>query len=677
MSAHCMTSNLLPDYRPDIDGLRAVAVLSVVAFHAFPEWIHGGFVGVDVFFVISGFLISTIILRSLDAGDFSFADFYARRIKRIFPALVLVLGSCLALGWALLLKDELRQLGGHTAAGAAFLSNFVLMHESGYFDTAVELKPLLHLWSLAIEEQFYLIWPLALFLAYRYRRNPLTVILVILAVSFALNAGRAGGRHAVQTFYHPLTRFWELLTGATLAWIALHRHEAFDAALRRLLPQTDRQSALQDLKSVLGLGLIAAGVFLIDRNRAFPGGWALLPTLGAFLVISAGANATLNRRLLAHPALVFVGLISYPLYLWHWPLLSFARIVIGETPSTGVRVALVALSILLAFLTYRFVERPVRAPRPHLARGPADSGTKGIVLVLVTALAALGVAGLMAQGGKFPGRLTTLDVISDTKDDWDYPRAGPRDRHPQLGFHLRPLPGHSESRLLFIGDSNIEQFYPRVRKLHEESGRADTVVFITAGGCSPIPEIEQIDGTCKGEMSGAFVYAAEPQVQKIVIGSTWDFFDQQKYGYAGANPIPPQLAERIYGDFAARLRSLVVAGKEVYLVLPVPKGPPMDPQQMVDLRTRLSGTPRLIEPLQVADFLARHETTIRLLQRAAAESGAKLLDPLPDICDAETCPNLAPDGRPVSKDAGHLRPFYVTEKVRMFDVLFSPAELRR
>lgn len=673
MYAPRMTSNLLPDYRPDIDGLRAVAVLSVVAFHAFPEWVHGGFVGVDVFFVISGFLISTIILRSLDAGDFSFADFYARRIKRIFPALALVLAASLALGWSLLLKDELRQLGGDTAAGAAFLSNFVLMRESGYFDTAVELKPLLHLWSLAIEEQFYLIWPLALFLAYRYRRNPLTVILVVLAVSFALNAGRAGGRHAVQTFYHPLTRFWELLAGGALAWIALHRHETFDAALRRLLPETDRQSALQDTKSFLGIGLVAAGVFLLDRSRAFPGWWALLPVLGAFLLISAGPNAAVNRRLLAHPVFVFVGLISYPLYLWHWPLLSFARIVIGETPSVGMRIALVALSILLAYLTYRFVEKPVRAPRPHLAREAVAAGPKGIVIVLTAALATLGGAGLMTQGGKLHGRLTTLDAISDAKDDWDYPRAGPQDRHPHLSFHLRPLYGRSEDRLLFIGDSNIEQFYPRVRKLHEDSGRADTVVFITAGGCSPIPEIEQTDGGCKGEMKGAFVYAAEPQVRKIIIGSTWDHFDQKKYGYAGTSPIPQRLADDIYRDFAARLKGLVAAGKDVYLVLPVPKGSQMDPQRMVDLQARFTGMPRRIEPLQVSDFLAQQQGTIRLLQRVAAESGAKLLDPLPDVCDTDVCPNLAPDGRPVSKDAGHLRPFYVTERIRMFDSVFSPS----
>lgn len=156
-----MTAHLShPKYRPDIDGLRAIAILSVVVFHAFPSWIKGGFIGVDVFFVISGFLISTIIFENLDKGTFSLTEFYARRIKRIFPALILVLVACFAFGWFALLADEYQQLGKHIAGGAAFISNFVLWDESGYFDNAADTKPLLHLWSLGVEEQFYIIWPL-------------------------------------------------------------------------------------------------------------------------------------------------------------------------------------------------------------------------------------------------------------------------------------------------------------------------------------------------------------------------------------------------------------------------------------------------------------------------------------------------------------------------------------
>lgn len=666
-----MRSNLLPDYRPDIDGLRAVAVLSVVAFHAFPEWVHGGFVGVDVFFVISGFLISTIILRSLDAGSFSFADFYARRIKRIFPALALVLATFLVLGWAFLLKDEFRQLGGHTAAGAAFLSNFLLMREAGYFDTAAEMKPLLHLWSLGIEEQFYLVWPLLLFLTYRFRRNPVAVILTILAISFALNVGRAGGRHAVQTFYHPLTRFWELLLGSALAWISLHAREALDAALRRLLPATDRQSALHDAKSFLGLAFITTAVLFLDHDRTFPGWWALLPTLGACLLISAGPNATVNRHLLSHPGVVFVGLISYPLYLWHWPLLAFARIIEAGTPSIALRLALVALGILLAYLTYRLVERPVRASRPPVAGYDGAGSSPAIIAALVAAVLLAGIAGWMTYKGQISGRLRTLDIISDARDDWDYPRVSAKDRHPQYSFYLRTLPGHRDDTLLFLGDSNIEQFYPRVRQLHDETGRADTVIFVTAGGCSPIPEIEQTDGGCKGQMRDAFIYAAEPRIRKIVIGATWNYFGQEKYAWAGVSPVPPGKSGEIYGAFASRLKELVAAGKEVYLVLPVPKGPPMDPRAMVDPASRLSGAPHPVPPLRVADFRAEYAATTAALYRVAERSGARILDPVPDVCDGEICPNVAADGRPVSKDAGHLRPFYVKERVRIFDPLFS------
>jgi peptidoglycan/LPS O-acetylase OafA/YrhL len=205
-----------PKYRPDIDGLRAIAVLSVVAFHAFPLRMKGGFIGVDVFFVISGFLISTIIFENLGKGTFSFTEFYARRVKRIFPALAVVLGACLIFGWLALLPDELNQLGKHIAAGAGFVSNLVLWGEAGYFDNAAETKPLLHLWSLGIEEQFYIVWPLLVWLAWKRKFNFLVLAAFLAFVSFALNIKGIKQDH-IAAFYSPLTRFWELLCGALLA----------------------------------------------------------------------------------------------------------------------------------------------------------------------------------------------------------------------------------------------------------------------------------------------------------------------------------------------------------------------------------------------------------------------------------------------------------------------------
>src|SRR5437870_5550894 len=210
-----------PKYRPDIDGLRALAVLSVVAFHAFPTSLPGGFLGVDVFFVISGYLISTIILENLDKGAFSLAEFYGRRVRRIFPALLVVLLASYVFGWLALLADEYAQLGKHIAAGAGFVSNLVLWNEVGYFDRSADTKPLLHLWSLGIEEQFYLAWPLLLWFSWK-RRFVAPVVLALAALSFIATA-LWSNVDAVATFYSPLTRFWELLGGSMLAWLALRR----------------------------------------------------------------------------------------------------------------------------------------------------------------------------------------------------------------------------------------------------------------------------------------------------------------------------------------------------------------------------------------------------------------------------------------------------------------------
>lgn len=338
-----------PKYRPDIDGLRAVAVLSVVGFHAFPESLKGGFIGVDIFFVISGYLISTIILENLDRNSFSFIEFYSRRIRRIFPALLVTLITSLSFGWFALFPDEYKQLGKHIASGAGFASNFVLWDESGYFDNTAQSKPLLHLWSLGIEEQFYIIWPLLLWIAWRQKLYLAAALGIAGLGSFLLNI-KETGIDTVAVFYSPQTRFWELLIGSTLAHVTLRRRE-------ELTKLADRYGYLQ---SLTGVALVSIGLLLISQERAFPGWWAALPTIGSALIISAGAQTWFNNTILSSRILVWFGLISYPLYLWHWPLLSFARIIASEPPPREMRIAAIALSILLAWLTYRLIERPIR-----------------------------------------------------------------------------------------------------------------------------------------------------------------------------------------------------------------------------------------------------------------------------------------------------------------------------
>lgn len=343
------THLLHPKYRADIDGLRAIAVLSVVGYHAFPAWVRGGFVGVDIFFVISGFLISNIIFENLERGSFSFLEFYSRRIKRIFPALLVVLIACFAFGWFALLAEEYSQLGKHIAAGAGFVSNLVLWRESGYFDNLAETKPLLHLWSLGIEEQFYILWPLTMWAAWKSRMNLFVISVAVIAVSFALNIYGIN-KYATATFYSPQTRFWELVCGSLLAWYALHRKKYFDLLAANF----------GNILSIAGVVFLGLGILLTTRQSAFPGWWSVLPVLGAVLIIAAGTQAWINRVVLSNRVIVWFGLISFPLYLWHWPLLSFAWIVESQTPGRGIRLAAVATSIFLAYFTHRLIEHPIR-----------------------------------------------------------------------------------------------------------------------------------------------------------------------------------------------------------------------------------------------------------------------------------------------------------------------------
>lgn len=390
-----------PAYRPDIDGLRAVAVLAVVAFHAFPDLARGGFVGVDIFFVISGYLISSIILNGLTRGTFTFAGFYARRIRRIFPALVLVLTACWAWAWFAVFSDQYAQLGKHIAGGAGFASNVVLWNESGYFDDAARTKPLLHLWSLGIEEQFYLAWPLLLSLAWRWRRrHVLTLIMAVAASSFLFNV-RTTRIDAVAAFYSPFTRVWELAMGAALASLTVGAPaNGVAAGLARVLAAI--RTRWPDLAAAAGLAAIVAAVTMFERTTSFPGWRAALPTAGAFLLIAAGSDAWINRRVLARPALVGIGLVSYPLYLWHWPLLTFASLTEPWTTSLGTRVLIVALSGCLAWLTYILWEKPIRFGR---------RGRAAVIALSVLMSAAFGVGMATYRADGFPDRpVNTSDV---------------------------------------------------------------------------------------------------------------------------------------------------------------------------------------------------------------------------------------------------------------------------
>lgn len=353
------------NYRTEIDGLRAFAVLSVVAFHAFPNWINGGFIGVDIFFVISGFLITTHIFESLDNGQFSFTDFFGRRIRRIFPALILVMVCSLVFGWFVLLADEFNQLGKHIASAAAFVSNFIYAREFGYFDTSGELKPILHLWSLAIEEQFYIFWPFLLWLFWKLRQSLLLTTLIVMFTSFFVNIFWVE-RLPTEIFFWPFGRFWELLVGSILAWAKLYKAcifstDAFQAINKRInLTYILSSSNKSGTTTFLGIVILFSCICLINKESPFPSYTAIFPVLGAVLVIIGGGSSYLAKIILSNKLAVWFGLISYPLYLWHWPILSYLHIIEDGILHRDKRILAVILAIFLAWITYQIIEKPIR-----------------------------------------------------------------------------------------------------------------------------------------------------------------------------------------------------------------------------------------------------------------------------------------------------------------------------
>jgi peptidoglycan/LPS O-acetylase OafA/YrhL len=473
-------------YRPDVDGLRAIAVLPVIAYHAFPRLLPGGFVGVDIFFVISGFLISSIILKGLNDGRFSFLEFYGRRIKRIFPALIVILATCLPLGWMILFPDELRGLGKHTAAAAAFAYNIVAWSEIGYFDPDSVTKPFLHLWSLGVEEQFYAVWPLVLVLAFRWRAAVPWVVGTLLLASFALNIALIDQR-PVETFYFPVTRLWELATGSLLACVVASKHSGGSPVAPK--PPKRRQvngRALLAWAALLGIG---ASVLLLDTRKAFPGWWALLPTLSATVLIATGPDTWLHRRLLAHRLPVFIGLISYPLYLWHWPLLSFAHIIEGGVPSVTTRLTLVGAGFVLAWLTYVAVEIPIRF------RG--RTGPRAIALASIMCL--LGAMGILVTFNRVPSRyspdrvaymdffensapayrafLRYADAYRDECNFRDFRRNQPR-----TAIDRSCYTPHSAKTVLIWGDSHGQQYFHGLKSALP----ADySILQVATAGCTP------------------------------------------------------------------------------------------------------------------------------------------------------------------------------------------------
>lgn len=467
-----------PAYRPDIDGLRAVAVVSVLIYHAFPAALGGGFAGVDIFFVISGFLITTIILKSLEKRAFSLADFYARRIMRLFPSLLAMMLLVPVLAAFVLLPADYAALGRNTVGGAAFVANILFAMDTGYFMGIAEANPLLHLWSLGIEEQFYLVWPLILWLSWRKGWHLGLVMLALIAASFVHSVYMVEYNPSLA-FYSPLVRLWELASGGMLAWLTLNPQPWLARCMawvdRRIgMPPFRAREPLQGLRDVASLGglvLVTISFFTLVPAGNFPGAGALMPVVGAVLLIAAGPRAVVNRLVLSRRWMVGVGLISYPLYLWHWPLLALVF-----TSSTGAsEVALrnslwaaVLMSFVLAWLSYRYLETPLR-------RGEGSRRLKVSLLAGLMLLVVLMGAAMWASKGwpeRIPEKLRPFVADNFRDDVWiSGLRGGVCHNALHTGKGLDPQgkcfleEGHP--RILLWGDSHAASLFVGLEALQD------------------------------------------------------------------------------------------------------------------------------------------------------------------------------------------------------------------
>jgi peptidoglycan/LPS O-acetylase OafA/YrhL len=502
-------------YRADIDGLRALAVLAVILFHTFPNELPGGFVGVDIFFVISGYLITQIILEDLDSGAFTAASFYSRRVRRLFPALILVLIATFAFGWHYFLPIELTSLGKNILASALFSANLMLLSEVNYFDVAAHVEPLLHIWSLGIEEQFYLVWPLLLWSLPRKRL--LLATFIILSASFMLNVTMIA-HHPSETFYLPFTRAWELMAGAALA-------------------QTSREDErCHDLLAAVGAAAVALSFLLINTKTPFPGWAAAVPVAGTlFLIRSEGSY--LNRVVLSNRAATNIGVISYPLYLWHWPLLVFAEVLKFKRLTDLERGLVIALTFFLAWLTYKFVERPIRFGRVRFARP------------LVVSMAALAVAALvpaLGYGPALPDRISRMITPLD-------PREGLRVGECMLldGAKVEFSSNCVDQKHPLVaiwGDSTASALVPGFRNL--QTSRQFGIAQFTVSSCPPLL-------IRSGSMT-AFCLEQNQKIVDLIRGSSPDIV--MLHANWGANDNVESLRPTIEALRALNIRRIVILG---------------------------------------------------------------------------------------------------------------------
>lgn len=648
-------------YRADIDGIRAIAVLAIIFYHADIKFFTGGFVGVDIFFVISGYLITTIILREISENKFSLVQFYERRIRRIFPALFTVLAATLLVSGIFFDANEFQEFGKSLAASILFVSNILFWTQSGYFDAPSSLKPLLHIWSLAVEEQFYIFIPLLLLFLTRYLQPKLTLTLLgITLASFALNLYNLN-HDSSGAFYLAHMRAWELLIGSLLAI--------------KVMPKITNLY-IHNLLGLLGLAMLATPIFLYTNATPFPGIAAVIPTLGTALIIYSGVeNKTFTRHILSFEPLVFIGQISYSLYLWHWPMIVFAKYyTIIELKSLEIAIVLLAIFIL-SVLSWQFIEKPIREKiffKDHRIFTYA-----GIVMILSITV---GVIIYLKQG--FPGRFSSrqADIVdTEIEKKWRKCDLDINNLPAQLELCAIGEETNTPSFLLW-GDSHAGVLAPSVQISASQAGKTGLIAYTL--GCAPLLGVD-VQGrlTCNDLNTLIINYIQEnPNLETIILAARWAFFSQGTYykNEEGTNIILVNIwADTIETDnanlfkvgFNQTIDTLLKMGRKVVIVTQIPEIGYDVPSAFSIAQRTGRDINKVISP-SLNEYRDRNAIVIAVVEEAVKNDDVQIVEPWKALCNEINCLVMI-EGQPLYKDDDHLSIFGTEYISHIFDPIFK------
>ncbi len=534
------------EYRREIDGLRALAVIPVILFHAGSDAFSGGFVGVDVFFVISGYLITSIILAEIEAGTFSLVDFYERRARRILPALFFVMLTCIPFAWFWLSPSNIKGFSESLIAVPIAVSNFLFWQRSSYFDTAAELKPLLHTWSLAVEEQYYLLFPTFLVLTWRLRRHRVIGVLIAAALISLALAYWGALNYPQATFFLLPTRIWELLIGV---FVAFHLFGREGTKIK-----SSYSSYLPQFLSIFGLFLIVYSIFVFDKQTPFPSLYTLIPTLGTAFIVLFATQQTIIGKILSSKILVGLGLISYSAYLWHQPLFAFARHGALADPGRDVFILLILLAIAAAYLSWRFVERPFRN-KSVVSRKSLFISTLFFTVFFVL----LGLAGVLTQGfvdmkANYMQKQILTEIARSPKRA-ECHTSGANYRKPENACQYYVPNGN----WAVLGDSHAVELAYALAKVLEKDNKG--VKHFSFSGCDPA--YGRIDKTHSDSINCSH-WTEEVVAHIIADKSISTVVVSYSAGWAATN------SPDYWHSYKGILHAFKAAGKDVVLVLQAP-----------------------------------------------------------------------------------------------------------